>query len=154
MATIRKATINDFDEILRLNKALFDYEAQFKHDYNVNWPDETAGKDYFKKKFEDSNSLIFVAEKDSRIIGYILAFISTYSYRSINPICEIENMFIEEKYRKKGIGKMLIEKVREEAKTRNVKRLRVGAIVQNEQAIKFYMSQGFSDVNLFLEKKL
>lgn len=63
-------------------------------------------------------------------------------------------MFVEEEFRKNGIGGKLIAKVRNEAKKRNVKKLRVGAIAQNENAVNFYRSQGFTDVNLYLEENL
>lgn len=151
---VRKAEIKDFDEILKLNRSLFEFEDQFDHKYNLEWPYEEAGRKYFKKRFENKNSLIFVGEDQSQVVGYILAFIDTFSYRRINPICEIENMFVMEEYREKGIGKILINLVKTEAKKRNVKLLRVGAIAQNEKAISFYCSQGFSEANLYLEKVL
>jgi ribosomal protein S18 acetylase RimI-like enzyme len=102
---VRKAKLADFDDILKLNQALFDYEEQFNHEYNLNWPYEKAGRSYFKKRFKNKKSLIFVAEDKSKVIGYILAFIDIYSYRRINPICEIENMFIEKEYRRKKLVK-------------------------------------------------
>lgn len=151
---IRKAKKADLSEIRRLNKALFDFEEKFGHSYNLNWPYEEDGLNYFEKRLNNKNSLVFVAEEKYKIVGYIISFIDTYPYRRTNPICEIENMFVEEEFRKNGIGGKLIAKVRNEAKKRNVKKLRVGAIAQNENAINFYRSQGFTDVNLYLEENL
>jgi diamine N-acetyltransferase len=151
---IRKAEKSDFLAIQRLNKALFDFEERFKHAYNLNWPFEKAGKEYFAKRLRQGKAIIFIAEENSEQIGYIIAFIDSYPYRLSNPICEIENMFVEGQYRRKGVGQALMEAVRSEAKRRKVRRLRVGAIAQNKNAIEFYRSQGFKDVNLYLEEEL
>lgn len=153
--TTRKASIIDLDSIIELNKELFDFEDQFGHEYNTNWPFED-GKTYFKKRLENKNSMNFVAIYKNKIIGYIVSFIDTYKYRDgkINPICEVENMFVKQEYRKKGIGKLLINAVKNAARKKKVKLLRVGAIAQNINAINFYRSQGFHDSNLFLEQKI
>lgn len=151
---IRKATEGDINIIKKLNKDLFDFEEIYGHEYNLNWTYEEAGEKYFKQRFEDGNSIIFAAEDGGAIIGYVIAFVSNYTYRRVNPICEIENMFVEEKYRRKGVGKLLIEAVKGEAGKRGVKRLRVGAIIQNERAVNFYRGQGFSDMNIYLEREM
>lgn len=151
---IRKAVSSDFSQIQRLNKELFKFEEQFGHEYNLNWPYQEEGIKYFERIQSSDKAIVYVAEENSTIIGYIIAFVYTFSYRKTNPICEIENMFTEERYRNKGIGKSLIFEVRKEARKKNVKRLRVGAIVQNEKAINFYRNNGFKDVNLYLEEKL
>jgi ribosomal protein S18 acetylase RimI-like enzyme len=151
---IRKAKPSDLAGIQRLSHALFDYEDQFKHEYNLSWSYEAAGEKYFQKRLKSKKALVFVVEEKDRLIGYTIAFIDNFSYRKPNPICEIENIFIEDKYRQRGIGKALMEAVRKKAKSRHVKRLRVGAIAQNKSAIKFYHAQGFKDINLYLEEKL
>lgn len=151
---IRKAGGKDFELILQLNKALFTFEEQFQHEYNPHWTYSDTGRSYFKERFESDQSLIFIAEVEEKAIGYILGFIDTYPYRSKNPICEIENMYVEETFRRQGIGKRLIAMLRREAKKRKVKLLRIGTIAQNESAIYFYRSEGFHDVNLYLEEQL
>lgn len=63
-------------------------------------------------------------------------------------------MFVEEQYRNQGIGTLLINEVKKNAKEKGAKRLRVGAIAQNAEAIQFYHSQGLLDMNLYLESEL
>ena len=151
---LKQAAIDNLDEILKLNKALFDFESQFGHDYNLDWTYSEEGKNYFQKRFESDLSIILVAVDREKIIGYILAFIDSFSYLNTNPICEIENMFLEEQYRNQGIGTMLINEVKNQAKEKGAKKLRVGALAQNSEAIKFYHSLGLEDMNLYLESEL
>jgi len=73
---------------------------------------------------------------------------------STNTLINRENIFIEKKYRSQGLGNKLINRVIGIAKRRNVTRLRLSAMAQNESAIKFYKSHGFEDVQVILEKKL
>lgn len=149
---IRKAQTEDFADILRLNQGLFDFESQFNHGYNLKWTYSAAGRAYFTERLANENALFFIAEVDEKTIGYILAHVTFHSYRNSNPSCEIENMFIEAPYRRKKIGSMLIETVKKYAQERGVRRLRVGAIAQNDRALQFYRSHGFSDVIIYLEK--
>jgi ribosomal protein S18 acetylase RimI-like enzyme len=151
---IRKAIISDFEELLRLNKELFDFEEQFGHKYNLEWTYSDVGKNYFKGRLENERSIFYVAEENELLIGYILGYISNLPYRRINPICEIENMFVEEKYRGSGIGSDLIKRVREDAINQSVKVLRVGTISQNDPAISFYKKNKFTEVNTFLEEEI
>lgn len=151
---IRKAQNNDFESVLRLSKALFDHEDRFGHEFNLNWTYGEKGQKYFLERFSDKNAIIFVAEVDGKVVGYIIGFIHAYSARRKNPFCDIENIFIEEKYRKQGLGDKLIKRIIGIAKRRRVTRLRLSTIAQNELAIKFYKSHGFEEVQLILEKKL
>lgn len=151
---IRKVAQADIDAIQKLNKELFNFEEQFGHEYNLNWTYGEAGKKYFEDRLHNENSIIFVAEEGKRVVGYIIAFVNNYTYRRVNPICEIENMLVEEEFRGHGVGKALIEAVKHEVKKKSVKRLRVGAIAQNEKAINFYRAQGFKDTNIYLEENL
>ncbi|MGH7203456.1 MAG: GNAT family N-acetyltransferase [Candidatus Levyibacteriota bacterium] len=153
-ATIRKAVLSDFNEILRLNKALFDFEARFNQKYNLDWTYSEVGRGYFKKRFESEHSLIYVAEIEGKTIGYIMAFIDTYPYRSVNPICEIDNMFVEEAYRGKGSGGDLVKAVKTRAQEKGAKIIRVGAIAQNDKTLNFYRIQGFNVTNVYLETEL
>lgn len=76
-----------------------------------------------------------------------------YSFRAINPIGEIENMFIDRKYRHTGIGGKLIEQTKKLAKEQGVKKLKVGALANNKNAIDFYKFCNFDDFELILETK-
>ena len=83
--TIRKATIDDLAAILKFNKALFDYETVFNDEYNLDWTYSDTGQLYFKKRLENDATIALVAEVGGKAVGYILAFINTYSFRKVNP---------------------------------------------------------------------
>src|ERR1700737_190742 len=108
--SIRKATTHDLEDILRLSQKLFDHEQKFSNAFNNNWTYSKDGKEFFKKHLRKNSSIGFVAQVDGKIIGYIIGNIETITYRVVNPIVEIINLFVEKSYRGRGIGKDLTTK--------------------------------------------
>lgn len=145
---IRKARSGDLAEILRLNFKLFEFERQFGDTYNLEWTYSEKGRKYFEDRLKQKDAVCLVAEEDGQVIGYLVAFTDTFSFRSRNPICEIENMFIEESYRNKGMGRALVTELKQILKKRGVKRIRVESGSDNEGAIAFYKAMGLKDFNI------
>lgn len=149
---IRQAERKDFDSLLRLNLALFRYESTFTQTYNLDWTYSPIGRAYFAARIE--NGLVYIAEISDHVFGYLCASIQSFPYRSVNPICEIENMFIEESYRSLGIGVQLIEALKKELKKQHIQRMKVGALAQNSDGVRFYQKNGFEHHELLLEQTL
>ncbi len=146
--------MRDLEEILRLNKMLFDYETIFNDEYNLDWTYSEVGRGAFKKAIEGEKGIALVAEVDKKIIGYIAVSIYNLPFRKQNPIAELDNMFIEETYRRNGVGKRLMVEARKLAKEKGATRFKVEAAAQNEKAIHFYHACGFSDFDVTLQMEL
>ncbi len=123
-------------------------------EYNLDWTYSEAGLKYFQKRVTSDSAIVLVAEVEGNVVGYILAFINSYTFRKVNPIAEVENMFIDEEYRRSGIGSKLMAELKKIAKERGVRRLKVEAVAQNAKAINFYRSCGFETFETILEMKL
>ncbi len=148
----RNANRVDLERVLKLNKRLFEYERKFDRTYNLNWTYSPRGRTYFAGRLE--NGIIIVAEVNKSVIGYLCAFIDNYSFRSTNPIAEIENMFIEEKYRGQGIGSKLVDNLIRQLESKGVKRIKVGALTKNSRTVDFYRKNKFNDHEVILERSL
>ncbi len=150
---IRKAQIEDVNEIISLNQQLFDYDSKFDNTLDKTWPQKN--KDYFEKSITDDNFLAFVAVADDKIMGYLIGSITkAEDYRNIKDIAELENMFILSNHRKKGIGTLLVNKFVDWAKEKGMKRIKVFASADNQLAINFYKKNYFKDYGITLEKEL
>ena len=76
-------------------------------------------------------------------------------YGDCKPFLVIENMIIDSKYRKKGIGKMLIEQIEKQAKTKGCSQIILVTEVNRYDACGFYESIGFHPTaNKGYKKKL
>ncbi len=149
---ISRAKIEDLEKILELNKKLFEFERQFGQTYNLDWTHSPGGRSYFINRIKDG--VVLVAEINQEMIGYLCAFINTFSFRSVNPIAELENMYIEDKYQNVGVSTELIQKLIAKLRENGVKRIKVGALVKNNKAINFYKKLGFEDHEIFLERNV
>ena len=67
---------------------------------------------------------------------------------------ELNNMFIEEEYRKYGIGKKLVNKFKDYCINNKIYNIKVEASYKNQNAIKFYHKNGFSEFNITLTSNL
>ena len=89
----------------------------------------------------NENSDAFVAVHENKIVGWIsVAYMVTLES---SPCCEIHGLVVHEQYRKKNIGKMLIEKTKQWCKEKNCERLRLKCNVIRKEAHKFYEHLGF-----------
>ena len=153
---IRKATIGDLKKIQELNLLLFEKE---KEDYdkllNLDWTFGEEGTMCFKKHLAEKDSCAFVAEDAGEIVGYLAGSESKVeSYRDAPKVVELDNMFILEEYRARGVGGMLYDVFVEWSKERRAKMLKVEASAGNKEAIGFYRKKGFEDYTLVLEKEI
>lgn len=131
---IRVASANDCSEILKLIKELAVFEKQ---------PDAVilSEEELIKSAFSENPWIyIFVAEMDSKVVGMALYYygFSTWKGRSLH----LEDLIVNENYRKLGIGKALMNQVLQIAKTEKVERMSWEVLDWNTPAIEFYKSLG------------
>ena len=128
---IRKAKESDLNDILRLITELAEFEK-------LNPPDRSANKRLRKDAFSNNPSFkILLAESGKKIIGYAFYFL-TYSSFMARKTLYLEDIFISEKFRNKGIGKMFFEKLIGIAKKSKCARMEWVVLDWNINAIKFY----------------
>ncbi|MEE1944622.1 GNAT family N-acetyltransferase [Pedobacter sp. KR3-3] len=78
----------------------------------------------------------FVAEEHGTIIGFALFYTRYSTWKGCRLY--LEDFIVTEAYRGKGVGKILFEKVIEEAKTNNYNGMTWQVLDWNEPAINFY----------------
>ena len=67
----------------------------------------------FPLKYNEPDGSFIIAKENSIVIGCVgLKFLD-------KNICEMKRLFVNDKYKNKGIGKKLVEKIIEEAKNKN-----------------------------------
>ena len=147
--------MKDLKDILRLNLALFKKEHKdFDKSLDLNWPDR-EGKNYFEDRTKKSDGFVEVVEKDGKIIGYLCGGLcDKISYRKPAKCAELENMFIDKKFRNKGLGFIMTKDFLKWCKSKKVDCISTRASAQNKLSIKFYRNFDFKDYDLILEKKL
>lgn len=150
---IRKAKESDAKSVSELYGALRDYELSLlKEDLKqiqLNWePVKTEKK--IKGIINSKNSVIFVAEDNGKLAGFITCGIS----KGIKDAECAFDIFISAGYRNKGIGKELISKMIDYFKAEGCKSVLVNVYSANKGAKKFYKKLGFKLVSETYKTKI
>jgi GNAT superfamily N-acetyltransferase len=86
----------------------------------------------------------FVAVYENKIVGWIGAAHAIMI--EVMPHCEINGLVIDQNYRGKGIGKLLIERVSQWAKGEGINTLSLHCNVNRIEARQFYGHIGFKEI--------
>jgi GNAT superfamily N-acetyltransferase len=127
---IRKGTRSDIPQLLGLIRELATYE---RAPAEVTVTIEELENDGFG---ENPVFKYFVAEADGVIVGIALYYIKYSTWKG--KCIFLEDIIVNEPFRKTGIGKKLFEEVVKVAKAMKVPRLEWQVLEWNEPAIKFY----------------
>ncbi len=153
MISIRKARIDEVKKLQDLNDEAFANNPQYDPDLVLDWAQSEKGKTYFTNVITNPNDLILVAEDGEKLVGYISASPKVIAHRKSKYI-EIDNLGIATAYRRKGIASMLMEKCLAWAKEQGYQKAYLLCYFKNTDAISFYKGDGFSEIDVSLEKVL
>jgi GNAT superfamily N-acetyltransferase len=128
---IRKATIEDCPGMLQLIRELAEYEKA---------PEEvTVDPGHFEESGFGANPVwwaFVVEDTTSNIVAFALYYIRYSTWKG--QVMYLEDILVTESMRGKGIGKLLIERLKEEAREKGFKRIAWQVLDWNEPAINFY----------------
>lgn len=153
MIHIRQATKDEFQLLQKLNNEVFIDNQKYDSDLDMDWAQSDKGREYFTDVLNNPDNCCLIAEEDGREIGYIAAVPKVVSYRK-SKYLEIENMVVVPEYRSKGIGTLLISECLKWAKVQGYQKAIVNAYFDNRMAIEFYKRNGFTEIDINLEKHL
>ncbi|RXE55588.1 GCN5 family acetyltransferase [Methanoculleus taiwanensis] len=137
MIEIRIERLNErnFDEFTALVEALAEYE-------HLAPPDDAARERLLADALgEHPRYEAFIARTDGRAVGYA-TILFTYSTFLARPTLYLEDIFVLEAYRGKGIGKALFDLCRSLAEERGCGRIEWMVLTWNDPAIRFYEKCG------------
>ncbi|MCX6164519.1 MAG: GNAT family N-acetyltransferase [Ignavibacteriae bacterium] len=136
---IRKAIKKDSKEVIRLINELAEFEK-------LEPPDYTAVKNLIKDIYTKNSPIkVLVAEYDKQLIGYAFYFF-TYSTFLAKRTLYLEDIYISNEYRSKGIGKIFFNELLKTAKKNKCGRMEWHVLDWNINAIKFYENLGAKEL--------
>lgn len=142
--TIRKATMKDLFLIQDLNYRLFEFEHKnFDSGLRLEWSFDEKGLEYFE--FVIKKQFAVLAFDDKTAVGYMTGHIPKTPSYNRTKFASWDNIIVDEKYRKLGVGKMLFSAFTEFCAKKKIHTIRVSAYSQNKIASKFYKSLGFTE---------
>ncbi|NBU91357.1 MAG: GNAT family N-acetyltransferase [Flavobacteriia bacterium] len=127
--SVRVANPNDVPKILALIKELASFELQ--PDAVVNTVEELN-----HDLFVDKRCFALVYESNEDILGFALYYFGYSTWKG--KTLYLEDIYVKESNRKKGIGQAIFDEVVAIAKHQQVRRMDWQVLAWNEAALKFY----------------
>lgn len=104
--------------------------------------DRAAFRLVFQKNLESDSAIYLIAIHESIAIGFLTAH-GQYLLHHGGLVFEIQEMYVDPSYRKKGIGELLMNKLKQQLMNKNYKSLEVASNVNRDHAHRFYLKHGF-----------
>ncbi len=99
-------------------------------------------KQIFDENISNSKNVYLIAEKENEGLGFI-SFHTQNLLHHCGLVGEIQEFFIHQKYRGKGVGKQLIEKIMNYADQNNLKSIEVTTNKRRVENVLIYENLGF-----------
>ncbi|MGB9980071.1 GNAT family N-acetyltransferase [Methanobacterium sp.] len=130
---IRRMVKKDIPELTLLYKQFWDEDSPIK---------------LMEKKFtelrENPNYVFISALEKNHLIGSVSGIICEELYGECKPFLVIENLIVDQKYRRKGTGKALMNEIEKIATERGCYQILLITHNDRTDAIAFYESLGFN----------
>lgn len=97
----------------------------------------------FNENISNPNNLYLIAENDNEGLGFI-SFHTQNLLHHNGRVGEIQEFFINENHRGKGIGRQLIEKIMQYAEEHNLKSIEVTTNKRRVENVMIYENLGFT----------
>jgi L-amino acid N-acyltransferase YncA len=145
MIAIRNAAENDLPQILDIyNDAILNTTAVFQYDVHT----LEMRKEWFAQKQKDGFP-VFVAEENNAVVGFS-TFGPFRAWQGYKHSVE-HSIYVEKNERGKGIGKMLLQPLIDEARKMNMHTIIAGIDGDNKISIAFHKQFGFEEVGYIKE---
>ena len=114
----------------------------------------TQVETHLRNKITSDDSLVLIATDNQRVVGYSISQITRRPpFTRGKQLGVIYDMAVTASYRKKGIGKEILDQIKSWFKDRDIHRIELSVVTKNTIGDSFWREQGFKDYEqiLYLE---
>jgi ribosomal protein S18 acetylase RimI-like enzyme len=154
---IRLATESDAPSLGRLGALLLKTHYDFDQKRFMA-PQGNAEEGYawfLNSQLKDKDSVIFLAERDGAIIGYVYARLEPRSWKELRePAGFIHDVFVDESSRRLGVAQQLMEAAIEWLRAQGAPRVLLGTAEHNTAAQRLFDRLGFRRTMIEMTREL
>ena len=136
MVTIRKAITSDIPRILELYEEL----TEKKQDISP-----AKAKQILRQINAISEGRLLVAEQDGMVLGTLYIQVIPNLSHNGTPYAVIENVVVDKRFHKQGIGRLLMENALTFAREAGCYKVQLLSMKKRLEAHQFYRALGFAD---------
>lgn len=150
---VRFAEEKDLEKINELRKQVNDIHVEGRPDiFKAGFCQEL--RDFAQILMNDENGDIIVAERDGIICGMVCVdYVNKPEspYGMARSFYHVQEIAVDENYRRQGVGKELLEFMIADAKRRNLNKIELDVWKFNNSAMEFYQAVGFKETRRWME---
>jgi ribosomal protein S18 acetylase RimI-like enzyme len=105
--------------------------------------DIEAAKKFLQERFKNNDSVVFAAKDNEETIGFTQLYPS-FSSVSMKRIWILNDLYVEESYRRKGVAKLLMSAAEKYARESGAVRIVLATQVSNTNAQKLYEARDYT----------
>jgi len=143
MAIVRAAAEEDIPRILELYRELAITTSQ------AELSQSSSMDDYHRQVFAEIRAMpgyeLLVAEDEGAVVGTMVLLIVPNLSHGALPWALVENMVVDRRYRRRGLGRLLMDYAIARAKEAGCYKLTLSSNKKRQEAHQFYRSSGFED---------
>lgn len=125
------------------------YISKINEKERINWLRD------IKKAFKDKNTKIFIVKENRQLIGYTWIYTYLLDYlKSKKKVGYINEFFLTEKTRGKGIATKLMNKALEWFKQQKIKFVSLSVFAENKNVVEVYKKFGFESFSIYMRKRI
>jgi diamine N-acetyltransferase len=156
--TIRNASIDDYEDLCLVYEELDELHRINHPELFIKPCDCARAKEYINEIINDDSKALFVAEVESKVVGFAECYIknsSSFPVIKKREWAQLDSIAVKRDYQNYHIGTLLLDKVLEWTKDKGINRIELKVYSFNTNAINFYSNKGFIDSNktLYLNLK-
>lgn len=144
---IRKAKPKDSEALIKMRNNLQSHTERSNPDV---WRLTDEGRSqipaYIDETLANPDSIIFVAEEGGKTVGYIEGYINSRNTHLPTTVGHILLCYVEEPYRRRGIGLSLVKSMCIYFKEEKVEEVNLRYVIGNREAERFWTELGFKPV--------
>ncbi|WP_299119396.1 GNAT family N-acetyltransferase [uncultured Tenacibaculum sp.] len=142
--------INNKDVVLSLFKEAAIKIAKMNVDHWQYWKNPPLEKIKWVEEGIENKEFYFIKNTDNEIIGMVRILEEDLLYwgKQEDKSLYVHSLVVREHFNKKGLGKIILDKVESLAQQKQYKYLRLDAVSTNVKLCKYYEKQGFNKVGV------
>lgn len=105
--------------------------------------DKEAARSFLRERLSQNDTVIFLAERDGRVVGFTQLFPS-FSSVSLERLWILNDLFVAPEARGGGVARSLLERARAHAVETQAKGLVLSTATDNKRAQKLYEAAGWT----------
>jgi ribosomal protein S18 acetylase RimI-like enzyme len=133
------------------------FESQFESDRRL---DDALPAEFLPElvgRAATKQGRVFVADEGGAVVGWAVCYVDhheTFVREEERPFGYVAEMFVDEAFRGRHFGRMLLKACEDHFRTLGVKSVLIGALAPNTRAVNAYRAAGYVDYAIEFRKGL